>query len=154
MVVYLSKFLPRLSEVMAPLSELAGLGKDWEWTPLHDAAFRQVKELCSSAEVIKPIDYESKDQIYLITDASQVGTGAWIGQGPNRDLIKPAGFSSKKFNPAQQRYSTFDKEFLAMAQGLVSFQSQLQGSRFIILTDHKPLVTVHMNPNLTDKQER
>jgi hypothetical protein len=50
-------------------------------------------------------------------------------------------FYSKKLTGAGARYSTFDKELLAAFSAVRHFRFLLEGRRFRLLTDHKPLVT-------------
>ncbi len=52
-----------------------------------------------------------------------------------------SGFSlfSKKMNPAETRYSTFDRELLAVYLAIKHFRHFLEGRDFHVLTDHKPL---------------
>jgi len=54
------------------------------------------------------------------------------------------GFHSRKFNSAQENYSTFDKELLAIKDASEVFRSELSGYSFTILTDHIPLVAFPM----------
>jgi hypothetical protein len=133
---------------------MAGATATWDWTPTHTTSFEKVKLALSAEPAIKPINYNSTEPIYLVTDASLIGTGAWIGQGTSPSTIIPAGFHSRKFNPAQENYSTFDKELLAIKDALEAFRSELSGCSFTILTDHKPLVAFPMQYNLSDRQER
>jgi len=79
-------------------------------TPTHTKAFQYTKTTLSTDPTVIPINYKSVDQIYLVADASLIGTGAWIGKGPTLQAITPADFYSKKFNPTWENYSTFNKE--------------------------------------------
>ena len=72
----------------------------------------------------------------MVTDASQTGIGAWIGQGP-ADKIRPAAYYSKKLNACELRYGTPEKEILAIYKGLQHFDSKLRGITFTILTDYQ-----------------
>jgi len=117
-------------------------------TSLH---FNHTKAALSADPAVRPINYHSADQIYLVAYASLIGTGAWIGHGPTLQTIIPANFHSGKFNPAQENYSTFDKELLAIVDALEHFRSKLTGCSFIILTDHKPLVSFPTQYDLTGK---
>jgi len=72
-VNYLARFCKDLATKGRCLYELQGSTKQFKWTHLHDEAFKQVKELIMSNAVLKPINYDSNEQIYLITDASNVG---------------------------------------------------------------------------------
>ena len=51
-------------------------------------------------------------------------------------------FSSHKLAAAQTRYSAFDQELLAIYSGIRYFRYMLEGQRFTVFTDHKPLTFV------------
>jgi len=51
----------------------------------------------------------------------------------------PLGFFSKKLYKAQLNYSAFDIELLALYLGITHFRSALDGRRFRVQADHKPL---------------
>jgi len=55
---------------------------------MHDDVFKQVKELISSNLVLKPINHVSNEQIYLITDTTNVRLLGWIGQEED-SVIRP-----------------------------------------------------------------
>ena len=103
---------------------------------------------------MKPINYESTHTIFLITDASVKGIGAWIGQGPSIQDIQPAAFYSRKFKPAELNYSVTEKETLAMIDGLRHFQPQLNGTKFMILTDHAACLAFPKTTDVTDRNAR
>src|SRR5205807_1764006 len=140
LIKYLAKFLPKLATILAPLSELQGETAAWRWTDTHTTAFEQCKDLANSSKVLKPWDRQCKDPKYLVCDASDLGVGAWIGQGP-LNAIRPAEFHSKKFTATQLHYLTFQKELLAIVVALKGWEDRLQGETFTILTDHQPLCT-------------
>jgi hypothetical protein len=48
-------------------------------------------------------------------------------------------FFSKKLEPAQMRYSAFDRELFACVAGIRHFRYMIEGCPFTIYTDHKPL---------------
>ena len=51
-------------------------------------------------------------------------------------------FFSRKLLPAEKKYSTFDKELLAMYLAVKKFRYFIEGRKFAIFTDHKPLTFV------------
>jgi len=110
MVNYLSHLIPHPADMAAPLTEMPGAAATWDWTPIYTKACNDTKAGLSADPAVRPINYHSADQIYLVADASLIGTRAWIGQGPTLQTIIPVDFHSRKFNPAQENYSTFDKE--------------------------------------------
>ncbi len=48
-------------------------------------------------------------------------------------------FFSRKLKPAEKRYSTFDRELLAVYLAIKHFRYFLEGCTFHVATDHKPL---------------
>jgi len=108
-VNYLARFCKDLATKGRCLYELQGSTKQFKWTHLHNEAFKQVKELIMSNAVLKPINHDSNEQIYLITDASNTGLSGWIGQKEN-GVIRPAAFHSRCQNKGQTNYTTTDKE--------------------------------------------
>lgn len=56
------------------------------------------------------------------------------------EQIEPLAFFSQKLNDAQRKYSTYDRELLAMYESVKYFRHMLEGRSFIIYTDHKPLI--------------
>ena len=74
---------------------------------------------------MKPIDHESALPIWLITDVSDTGVGAWVGQGETADTTRPAALHSRKFSNAQINYEITDKEALAIIDPLTSFHHLL-----------------------------
>lgn len=48
-------------------------------------------------------------------------------------------FFSKKLSPAQQKYSAFDRELLAIYRAIRHFRHMIEGHQFTIFTDHTPL---------------
>jgi len=138
-VNYLARFCKDLATKGRCLYELQGSTTQFKWTHLHDEAFKQVKELIMSNAVLKPINHDSNEQIYLITDASNVEISGWIGQKEDV-VIRPAALHSRCLNRGQTNYTTTDKELLAIVDFLRHFRGELQGHKVIVLTDHKLLV--------------
>ena len=92
MVNYLSTYVPHLATVATPLTRLCGDTVMFKWDPIHDASLQHDKDIISAEAILKPINYESTNAIFPITDALVKGIGAWIGQGPSIQDIQPAAF--------------------------------------------------------------
>jgi hypothetical protein len=68
-----------------------------------------------------------------MTDASDLATGAVLQQ-----------FINQKLQPAERKYSTFDRELLAVYRAIKHFRHFVEGHPFSVYTDHKPLtVSLH-----------
>src|SRR5947199_2288550 len=154
-VNYLSQYYNNLASCMAPLTSLMGKTKFY-WTPLEEKAFRATKQLAEQAAILKPIDINHPDPIFLFADASLVGTGSWIGQGPTIYTARPAAFHSRKFTSQQTSYPTHDQELLAIVDACKYFQHILLGNHFTIITDNSSLNTLLSKPTklLNNRQTR
>jgi len=140
-VNYCARFCKHLATKGRCLYELRGSTKQVKWSHLHDEAFKQGKELIISSAVLKPINHDSDEQIYLITDASNIGLSGWIGQKED-SVIRLTAFHSRCLNRGETNYtSTSNKELLAIVDSLRHFKGKLQSHKGIVLTVHKPLVT-------------
>ena len=83
----------------------------------------------------------------IMTDASDVAIGAVLQQFVG-DEWRPIAYFSRKLKPAETRYSTFDRELLAIYLAIKHFRHILEGRPFFVLTDHKPLVySLSSSPN-------
>ena len=67
LVIYHAQFLPHLATASAPLSDLLSQN-EFEWRPLHEEVFQQVKHLDKNITTLRPIDYQSRHPIYLFTN--------------------------------------------------------------------------------------
>jgi len=137
-VIYHAQFLLHLATARAPLSDLLSQN-EFEWRPLHEEAFQQVKHLAKNITTLRPIEYQSHHPIYLFTDASKVGAGAWIAQGPSPEKAHPAVFHSRKFATSQLHYPVHQLELLAIVDAVQSFHPMLYGTSFTVVTDNKAL---------------
>ena len=91
------------------------------------------------------ISNENTSTLSLPTDASGDSIGAVLQQKQN-GLEKPISFFSVKLNTAQQKYSTFSRELLAIYLSIRHFHHLLEGRDFTVFTDHKPLTyALHVN---------
>jgi len=152
-VNYISKFLPHIGTLTAPLTALTGTA-EFVWTALHDAAMTNIKKLIAGACIMKPVDYKSGVQIWLITDTSLSGCGAWVGQGDTPETARPAALYRRKFTDAQHNYGTTDTEALAIIDSLSALSHILKDAEFTIVTDHQPLTRLNGANKLSGRRIR
>jgi len=152
-VIYHAQFLPHLSTALAPLSDLTSQ-EVFEWRPLHEEAFQQVKRLASTTIPLRPVNYSSPETIYLITDASKVGAGAWVGQGTSPEKVYPAAFHSRKFATSQLHYPVHELELLAVVDAIQAFHPILYNTQFTVVTDNKELSYFLSQTDLPFRQTR
>jgi len=104
----------RRSEILAPLATLTSKSVPWKWTEIHEKSFQLMKKIMSR-EVL--LAYPQFDKPFIIhTDASHTQLGAVISQDD-----KPIAFYSRKLSPTQTRYTTTEREHLAIVETLKEF---------------------------------
>lgn len=140
LVNFYHRFLPHCSNLMQPLHALLTPAKSkaqtlvWNSTAL--AAFKDTKDaLANATRLAYP---KTEAPTCLVTDASATAVGAVLQQYID-DTWHPISFFSKTLKPAETRYSTFDRELLAVYLAIKHFRYFLEGHLFHVLTDHNPL---------------
>ena len=140
LVNFYRRFLPACAAIMEPLhlqlTHHKGKSAPLEWTEEACAAFERTKTALADATLL--IHPKMNAPTCLMTDASDTAVGAALQQFVE-GYWQPIAFFSKKMKPAETRYSTFDRELLAMYLSIKHFRHFLEGRPFHILTDHKPL---------------
>lgn len=106
------------------------------WTPELTAAFEECKKQLATATLLAHAD--PKAEIAIMVDASDLAMGASLQQSKG-DVWQPLGFFSRKFTPAQRKYSTFDRELTGVFEAIKYFRNDIEGRNFTIYTDHKPI---------------
>lgn len=94
------------------------------------------KELLTNAPILAYPDFTKPFK--LTTDASNVAIGGVLSQS-NR----PLAYYSRTLNSAERNYSTIEKELLAILDCVKHFRPYLFGQKFVIETDHNPLVWLY-----------
>ena len=140
MINYYRDMWMRRSEVLAPLTELTSEKKPFKWTEACDKAFQTMKKILSKEVLLTYPDFNKPFDIH--TDASDVQMGAVISQDN-----KPIAFYTRKLNSAQTRYTTTERELLAIVETLKEFRNILLGQQITIYTDHKNLCYKNFNTN-------
>ncbi|GBM62335.1 hypothetical protein AVEN_166835-1 [Araneus ventricosus] len=142
MLNFFRPFLPQAAQKQLPLQKRWGkCKKKRDKTPLNWAEESgQVFENCinnlkETAHLAHP---NSNAAIILMTDASDRAICGCIQQH-QCDCWKPLGFLSRKLSTAEQKYSAYDRELLAIFAPIKYIRYLLEGTKFTILTDHKPI---------------
>lgn len=141
MVNFYRRFLPKAANTQAPLNEYLRDSKKNDkrpvpWSDETCAAFEKCKfDLANAATLC----YHSPgQQLSLMVYASDIAIGAVLNAQTSIGC-QPLAFFSHKLSPTEQKYSTYDRELLAIYSAVKYFRHCLEGTNFIIFTDHRPL---------------
>lgn len=141
MVNFYGRFLFTIAEIQQPLNDLLkGLKTKGDtpvtWTPEADVAFTKMKDSLSDATLlVNPI---ANGLLSFTVDASDFAIGAVIRQYVD-NTWQQLGFFSRSLTPAQQRFSTYDRDLLAIYASVKHFCHILEARVFCIYSDHCPI---------------
>lgn len=148
---YYRKFVPHFATIADPLNQLLKKRRQFVWTHTCQNSFNTLKRFLMSPMVLQYPDF-SKPFI-LTTDASDTGSGAVLSQNINGNDL-PIAFASKGFTPGERNKSTILKELTAIHWAMNYFKPYLYGRKFVVRTDHRPLVFLFNMKNPTSKLTR
>nr|XP_033942276.1 uncharacterized protein LOC117449038 isoform X2 [Pseudochaenichthys georgianus] len=140
MAGYYRCFCRNFSSVAAPLTTLTSPSKSFVWSGECQQSFESLKGILCCTPVLSAPDFSKPFKLEV--DASGVGTGAVLLQEDAQAIDHPVSYFSRKFNKHQLKYSTIEKEALALLFALQHFEVYLGSSvkPIKVYTDHNPLV--------------
>lgn len=127
------KFIKDFAKIAKPLT--TQLKKDSTINPdeqEYKEAFQTLKLYLMNDPILRHPDFSK--HFTLTTDASNFAIGAVLSQEG-----RPISFASRTLNAHETRYSTIEKELLAIVWATSYFRPYLFGRKFTLQTDHKPL---------------
>ena len=138
-IIMLNLFLS-IRGITYPLNELLREVVQFQWRSDQQKAFEELKQKLASGPVL--MHYNPHLALKLDTDASFYGIGAVISHIlPNSDE-RPKAFSSRTLSKSERNYSQLEKESLSITFGIQKFHQYLYGRKFLLVTDHKPLLSL------------
>jgi len=149
LINFYRRHIPNCSSIAKPLSSQTG-GRKVTWTKECQTAFNELKKILLSPAVLAfPNYHEDAPPLELYVDASNIGSGAVLGQ-MQENVFRYIAFISMTFSPTQQRYSTIERELAALRWAVKSLRPFLcNQKKFIIYSDHEPLQYLY-NMSTTD----
>ncbi|KAG7297303.1 hypothetical protein JYU34_019262 [Plutella xylostella] len=140
LIGYYRRFIKNFAQITKPLTNCLKKRNKIVIDQQYIDAFQKCKELLTNAPLLQYPDPEKT--FILTTDASQIALGAVLSQGAvGSDL--PVAYASRTLTETESRYSTIERELLAIVWAIKHFRPYLYGKKFIIYTDHRPLAWLH-----------
>lgn len=143
---YYRRFIPKFTHHAFHLTRLTKKGVKFEWTDRCENAFQYLKKSLVNPPILKYPDFNK--QFIITTDASKIACGAVLSQ--NYDGVDmPIAYASRPFTPGERNKSTPEQELAAIHWALQYFRPYIYGYKFLIKTDHRPLIYLYTmkNPN-------
>ena len=135
------RFMPRAAAVMAPMyvaTKWSAAEFKRNWNKVEDKSFSETKALLASTGTLA--HPSASAETCVATDASELAMGGVLQQRTASGW-RPLAYFSQNLSSAQRKYSTFDRELLAVATCIKKFCWFLEARPFHVITDHLPLTT-------------
>lgn len=148
---YYKRFIKDFSNFSQPINELSRKNKQFIWTKQCDDSFRELKKRLTHAPVLAYPDFSKEFKVTV--DASQKACGAVLSQEID-GADKPIMYISRTFKKGEINKPIIEKELLAIHFAITVLRPYLYGTRFTVMSDHKPLLYLYKIRNPTGKLSR
>ena len=133
---YYARHIPNFSTLVEPLRKIVN-ETSFSWPSEAQVAFQKLKHMISDSSALAPFDISLP--IIVSTDASNVGLGATLSIVDPQFGVRTVEFASKRLTDSERKFSTTEKEALALVWACERWRAYLLGRRFTLETDHEPL---------------
>lgn len=137
---YYRRFISNYAAMGAVLTDLTKKSAPVhvQWTDQCNRVFKELKRILCSSPVLRSPNFTKP--FVLQTDASDRGVRAVLNLKSESGDDNPIAYFSKKLQPREERYSTIEKECLAIKLAMQAFRTYLIGRPFTVETDHRSLI--------------
>lgn len=137
----LSRYLPSLSTINAPLREFEKSEVLFHWGYPQKESLEKIKQFVSQAPILQY--YDVTKPVTIQCDASGKGLGAVLLQDS-----KTVCYASQALADTETRYAPIETEMKAVVFACCKFHPYNYGRSVIVETDHKPLQAISTKPLL------
>ena len=149
---FFRKFVPRFSGLAAPLNNLLGSSKRWQWGEVEQRSFEAIKSALVSPPTLQLPDWSKP--FVVEADASQKeGTPGTIA-AVLLQSGRPVAYLSSKLTAAEMGYTIEELETLAAVRAVCSWRHYLF-AKFVLHTDSQVVANLFTKRGqLTRRQQR
>jgi hypothetical protein len=144
---YYRRFIKGFSNIASSITSLQKKGVKFEWTLKCEEIFQQLKDILTSAPILKITDPD-KDFV-VCNDACKEGFGGVINQ---KDHV--VCYESRKLKERKRNYATRDLELATIVHVLKMCRHCLMGRRVELKKDHCGLKHLFGQPTLNVRQTK
>ena len=146
------RFIDKFSLVARPLYNLLKKDVEYEWTDSCERSFVALRDALTTKPVLAVPDPNKGYE--LRTDASNDGISAILNQYDDDGYAHPVAYASRLLTPAEKKWSTTEREALAIVWSLHHFNTYLEGHEYTVITDHQALRYMFNNENKSPRMHR
>lgn len=142
------RFIPNFASRLYPLTSMLRKHSSFKWTNEAQNAFEDIKGSLVKSPILSCPDFGK--EFTISCDASAIGLGAVLSQ-MTREGENVIAYASRTLSKTEQKFSTTERECLAVIWSIEKFRPYIEGVHFVVVTDHHSLLWLH---NLKDPQGR
>ena len=144
-VGYYRKFIRDFAKIAAPIHKVTNKTRtkrsEFHWGQEQRDAFDRFKVILTTGPLF--LDFPDRSVPFVLaTDASEVRIAGVLKQN-TADGMKVCYYKSRLLDTTESRYSTTEREALAIYWCLTELRNYIGDSEITIETDHKPLINMH-----------
>ena len=131
------QFIVNYAFYVEPLLVLLRKGNKWRWTAELQGAFESLR--AKFAESIFLVHPDEEKEWVINTDASGKAIGSVLMQHNEKGNFNIISTASRVLKPAEQRYTTCEKELLSIVYALQRFKIHIYGRKVLLYTDNQAI---------------
>lgn len=148
---YYRRFIKRFAHHACYITNLTRKKVKFFWSENCEKAFQYLKQSLIKPPILKYPDFNKP--FCITTDASKIACGAVLTQEYD-GVDHPISYASRAFTPGERNKSTPLQELTAIHWALTFFRPYVFGSKFLVKSDHRPLVYLFTMKNPSSKLVR
>ena len=132
------KFISRYACIAKPLTLLTRDDVEFNWGPDQQRAFQTLKDHLLKEPILRAPDFSRC--WYIVTDACDIGIGAWLGQR-YEGFLHPVAYFSRQLrkNELGLKRDAMDLETLSILESLKKFRPLIWGQKIVVMSDNSAL---------------
>lgn len=157
-IAYLADYIPQYSHRARPLNRNRTGNKGSgghqpsfasQWGTEQQAAHEDLRDAITRAPILRAPDFSTP----FITecDASAVAVGVALLQSTPTGKLLPVAYASRTLLDNEMAWPAHDRELAAIKFGLGKFRHYLSHGQATVVTDHRPLVHLQQQPQLSTR---
>lgn len=151
MASWYRRFIPNFATMVAPLTGLLKKNAKFSWSTECNNAWTDMKNCLISSPILSCPDFNRP--FVVQTDCSDYGIGGVLTQ-MFEDGEHVICYLSRSLNKCERRYSTTERELLALLWCIEKLRPYLEGTTFTAITDHHSLLWLQKLENPSGRLAR
>ena len=133
---FYARFIKNYSSLVEPLRKMLKFDV-FEWDSSTVSVVKQLKNAIAVSPALMP--YDPKLPVVVNSDACDTGIGGTISHVMENGETRVIEFASRTLSESERKFSTLEKEALAIVFTCEKWRPYLLGRSFVLESDHQPL---------------